>query len=110
MSAAAPAVTPFLIPLSPTPQTLSVALAGVTYQLTVRWNEQNQAWTLDIADNSGNPILSGIPLVTGEDLLAPFGYLNFGGQLIVQTSNDVDAVPTFQNLGSTGNLYFVVID
>ena len=100
--------TPFLIPLQPTNQTLQITLAGVLYTLTVRWNDQNQAWTLDIADANQNPIVSGIAVVTGQDLLAPYGYLNFGGQLIAQTTNDTDAVPTLANLGSAGNLYFVV--
>lgn len=102
------ATNAFQIPLQPNPQILQVILAGVPYQLTVKWNDANQAWTLDIADVNRNPIISGIPIVTGRDLLAPYGYLNFGGQLIAQTTNDTDAVPTLANLGSTGNLYFVV--
>jgi hypothetical protein len=97
-----------MIPLQPNNQVIQVTMAGVQYQLTVRWNDANQSWILDIADPSANPIVTGIPVVTGEDLLAPFAYLNFGGQLIVQTTNDTDAVPTLANLGSAGNLYFVV--
>jgi hypothetical protein len=69
----------------------------------------NEAWTLDLADQNQNPVVSGIPLVTGVDLLAPYGHLNIGGQLIAQTTNDTDAVPTLANLGSTGNLYFVLL-
>src|ERR1700719_665867 len=99
--------TPYLIPLQPTNQKLQITLAGTVYTLTVRWNDMNGAWTLDMADASQNPIISGIPVVTGEDLLAPYGYLNFGGQLIAQTTNDTNAVPTMANLGTTGNLYFV---
>jgi hypothetical protein len=102
-------MTAYLIPLQATNQRVNVTLAGVQYQLTVRWNDMNQAWQLDIADQQGSAILSGIPIVTGGDLLAPFQYLNFGGQLIAQTTNDLTAVPTMQNLGSTGNLYFVVV-
>ena len=101
--------TPFLIPLQPINQRFIISLAGVQYQFTVRWNNMNQAWTLDIADSSGNAIISGIAIVTGGDLLEPYGYLNFGFQLIAQTTNDTDAVPTFTNLGSTANLYAVVV-
>ncbi|HVI10236.1 MAG TPA: hypothetical protein VND65_18240 [Candidatus Binatia bacterium] len=101
--------TPYEIPLLDTPQTLSIVLAGISYQLRVVWNEQNQSWVLDIADAAGTPILQGIPLVTGADLLEQFGYLEFGGQLIVQTDNNVNEVPSFTTLGSTGHLYFVVI-
>jgi hypothetical protein len=102
------ASTPLLIPLQPTNQTFTITLAGVQYQFTVTWNDANQAWTLDIADGTGaNPIVSGIPVVTGVDLLAPYAYLNFGGQLIAQTTNNTNAVPTLANLGTSGNLYFI---
>ena len=78
----------------------------MNYQITVKWNNNCQSWVIDIADSNGNPILSGIPLVTGVNLLGQFGYLNFGGQLVAQTENDPSAVPTFTNLGTQGNLYF----
>jgi hypothetical protein len=100
--------TAYLVPLQATNQKLQITLAGTVYNLTVRWNDMNAAWTLDIADASSNAIISGIPIVTGEDLLAPYAYLDFGGQLIAQTTSDIDAVPTMDNLGATGNLYFVV--
>jgi hypothetical protein len=100
--------TPYLIPLLPTPQTLSITLAGVQYNLSVWWNNVSQNWMIDIFDINNNPIVTGIPMVTGVDLLEQFGYLGFGGQLIAQTTNDPDVVPTFADLGSTGNLYFVV--
>jgi hypothetical protein len=98
----------FLIPLQPTNQVVQVTLGGTLYALTLRWNEMNEAWTLDIADSNNNPIVTGIAVITGVDLLAPYGYLNFGGQLIAQTANDTNAVPTMATLGSSGNLYFVV--
>ena len=40
--------TPYLIPLQPTNQTIQITMAGVLYTLTVRWNDMNSAWTLDI--------------------------------------------------------------
>lgn len=102
------ASTPFLIPLQPNNQTFVISLAGVQYQLTFKWNDANQAWTLDIASATGStPIVSGIPVVTGADLLAPYAYINFGGQLIVQTTNNTNAVPTLANLGSAGLVYFL---
>jgi len=99
--------TPYLIPLQPTPQTLTISLAGIQYQLTAKWNNISQNWNVDIADNNGNPILTGIAMVTGADLLEQFKYLEIGGMLLAQTSSNVVAPPTFTNLGSDGNLYFV---
>jgi hypothetical protein len=97
----------FEIPLSPKPQTFSIALAGVTYQITVKWNWVASCWVIDVADASGNPLVGGLPLVTGVDILGQYAYLGFGGKLIVQTDHDPDAVPTFDNIGSTGHLYFI---
>lgn len=107
-TAAAFTGTAYLIPLINQPQTLTITLAGVQYILKVVWNNVSQCWVMDIADSSGNNIATGIPLVTGADLAEQFGYLNFGGMFIAQTTNDTDAVPTFEDLGNTGNLYFVV--
>lgn len=95
------------IPLSPEPQKFSIELAGVSYNLNLSWNEVVSAWVVDIADRNENPILRGIPLVGNVDLLEPYPYLNFGGQLIAQTDNDIEVPPTFNNLGSTGHLYFI---
>ena len=97
----------FKLPLSPKPQTLSISLAGVVYKLRLTWNSQNLSWQIDIADASGNPIISGIPLVTGTDLLAPYAYMNFGGALVATTDGDTYAKPTYQNLGAAGKLLFV---
>lgn len=102
--------TAYEIPLSPSPLTQSISLAGVQYQLTVKWNSIAQIWVLDIYDNNSTPIVRGIPLVCGIDLLAPFAYLNLGGRLYAQTDNEPDAPPTFTDLGITGHLYFVVVN
>lgn len=99
------------IPLSARPQTFGIALAGRNYTLTVQWRDVAEAgWVLDIADTDGAPLLRGIPLVTGADLLAQYEHMGFGGELIVQSDFDVDAIPTWENLGETSHLYFVTPD
>jgi hypothetical protein len=97
----------FEIPLSPQPETFSIALAGVTYGFTVTWNVPNASWIIDISGASGNPIVSGIPMVTGCDLLEQFGYLGFQFALVAQTDNSPDTVPAFDNLGATSHLYAI---
>jgi len=99
--------TYYEIPLSPEPQTFTIPIGGVTYGFNVQWNVNNASWIIDIADASGNPIVSGIPVVTGVDLLGQFGYLGFGFQLVAQTDNSPDTVPTFDNLGTTAHLYAI---
>ncbi len=85
----------------------SALLSGLTFTI----GDSVDQWVLDISDQSGTPILQGIPLVTGADLLAQYGYYNFGGGLWVSTTNNPDAVPTFDNLGGAAGdaqLYWVV--
>lgn len=99
--------TVYEIPLSPQPQTFNIALAGTTYGFAVTWNAQNASWIIGITDASGNPILSGIPMVTGVDLLEQFQHLNFGFALVAQTDNSPDTVPAYDNLGVTSHLYAI---
>jgi len=96
------------IPLvASTAQRFNVSLVGVSYVMKVRWCAPANSWVLDIADANDVPIVSGIPMITGADLLEQYGYLGIGGQLICQSDDDTDAVPTFDNLGNIGRLYFV---
>lgn len=100
----------FEIPLTPQAQTFFVTLAGVQYQFTLQYRNASAGggWVLDIADSSGNKILSGIPLVTGCNLLEQYAYIGFGGELWVQSDLDAGAVPTYENLGISSHVYFVV--
>lgn len=96
------------IPLDARPQQFRISLGGIAYTMTVRYrNVTDGGWVLDIADASKNEIISGIPLVTGANLLAQYDYLGFKGRLWVQTTANPDAVPTFENLGTGAKLYFV---
>jgi len=101
-------MTPYEVPLTPDPQSLRITLGGTPYRLTVAYRDANEGgWVLDIADANDAPIISGIPLVTGADLLGQYAYLGFRDVLVVQTDHDLNAVPTFDNLGKTSHLYFV---
>jgi len=94
------------IPLMPTPQKLTVLLGNVYYQLNVQYRDALEGgWYLDIADNTGVPIVQGIPFVTGVNLLEQYDYLGIDADLRVQTDNDPDKLPTFENLGITSHLY-----
>lgn len=103
------AFTYYEIPLQPTAQKFNIQLAGTTYQLTLIWRTGDQGgWFLDFALTSGVPVLQGVPLVTGADLLAPYTDKNFGGVLRVATDGDPNAVPTYGNLGGASHVYFGV--
>jgi hypothetical protein len=97
----------FEVPLVPTPQTFRISLVGVVYTFTFTWCKPMGVWVLAIGDASNSPIVGGVPLVTGADLLGQLAYLGIGGSLVVQTTGDALATPTFTNLGSQGLLFFV---
>ena len=98
----------FEIPLSPDPQRFTITLGGVDYRLTVQYRKAGGAgWVLDIADASNQPLVRGLPLVTGVDLLGQYRHLEFGGRLWVQGSANPDDVPTFEDLGIGSHVFWV---
>lgn len=100
--------TIFQLPLQNTAQSFTITLSGSIYTLTLQYRNIDQGgWILDIGDATNTPILQGVPLVTGVNLLAKYAYLGFIGGLYVQTTSSPDAVPTFTNIGIDGQLYYV---
>ncbi|HEJ2441841.1 TPA: hypothetical protein SLZ45_003367 [Burkholderia multivorans] len=94
------------IPLSSDVQTFNISLSGTTYRLTLIYRGA-AGWVLDIADDSGTSIVSGIPLVTGIDLLGQHKHLGFQGRLWVQGAEDPDDVPEFDDLGIGSHVFWV---
>lgn len=98
------------INLSPQAQTFLITLANKVYRLTLRYNAFHQAWVIDIETQAQEPIVRGIPMVTGADLLEQYKYLGIEGKLFVQSTGDVMAVPGYSDLGGSGRLFFVTED
>ena len=97
----------FEIPLSPRPQTFVIALGGTSYTLRFHFANTDQGgWLLDIGDAANNPLICGIPLVTGADLLEQYPDVGIAGRLFVLSDGDPGAVPTFMNLGVSSHVYF----
>ena len=106
--------TYYEIPLVPGQgQVLQTTLQGVTYTLKVVWNPVAACWVMDILDETGLvPILRGVPLVTGHDLLEQYEYLYVGSNAAMMVTTvgvgeSPDEVPTFSDLGIDGKLYYV---
>lgn len=95
------------IPTSPEPQRFLITLAaGQTYQLVTQYRATPEAgWVLDIGEPDSTPIISGIPLVTGINLLAQYQHL-IVGSLFVLSDVDMWAAPGFPDLGVSSHLYF----
>jgi hypothetical protein len=91
-----------------TPQQFFLPLDPNQYQFVLLYRDADMGgWVLDINDGLGNPLVCGIPLVSGHDLLEQYVYLNIPGQLWITSDGDVTAVPTFDALGLSTRLYFL---
>lgn len=99
-------MTIFEIPTKSIPQQFSVQFPnGNTYTLRLIYQfNTDQCWLLDISDVNDNPLVCGIPLITGADLLAQYAYLGFGCSMFATTDGAPGTPPNFYNLGSAGHL------
>ena len=95
-----------LPPSTDRPQSFTTQLGSAVYQFDLRWNDRSNVWTMDISDPvSGNPIVSGLAVVLGADLLKPYA-LGIGTLIVVdETSTNTEAA--LDSLGSSVNLYWV---
>lgn len=101
------ALNVFVIPFSSNPQTFSCALSGVELKFTSKWNAQVGLWFIDIARaKDDSPLVTGLPLVTGCDLLAPFRHLGLQGHIFCNNDSDLADPPTLENLGTDCKVYF----
>jgi hypothetical protein len=69
-------------------------LDGVTYTFTLRYNLRIQTWMLDVGDVIGAPIVCGIPLIAGRDLLGQYAGRGLpSGLLFVFDPSDQNGTP-----------------
>lgn len=93
------------IPLTADNQHFSITLAGTAWQVRIIW--RGSGWIMDLQDERGEALVSGLPLVTGEDLLAQYAWLQPGVKLIVVCDANGQDYPTQTDLGSSSHLVVI---
>ena len=93
------------IPLTPDNQNYSITLSGTVYQFRMVWREA--FWCLDILNSGGVDIITGIPLITGYNLLEQYAYLNPGFSLYVFCDIAGQENPTKTDMGTYIHLYVI---
>lgn len=93
------------IPLTADNQQFSITLAGTTWQVRILW--RGSCWVMDLQDERGEALVSGLPLVTGGDLLAQYAWLQPGIKLIVVCDANDQDYPTQTDLGSNSHLMVI---
>lgn len=93
------------IPLTADNQQFNITLAGTTWQVRILW--RGSCWVIDLQDERGEALVSGLPLVTGVDLLAQYAWLQPGFKLIVVCDTNGQDYPTQTDLGSSSHLLVI---
>ena len=99
-----------IVPLNSNPNqnflaNLTVNGKSLKLNLSVRFNEISQYWTMSISDSNNNVILASIPLLTGSwpsaNLLGQYQYKNIGSCYLLNVTNGGSTLdyPNGQNLG-----------
>jgi hypothetical protein len=75
-------------------QRFTTQLGDDKYVFDARWNERGQVWTADITRDADQvQLIAGVPLLAGQDLLAPYA-LGIGGLVVADLSlKDTDPGP-----------------
>ena len=74
------------IPMIPDNQEFRITLGDISYTLRVLWRD-DAGWIMDVMDSGAQPLLMGVPLVPGVNLLAQYPDLGISGALVVMTDN-----------------------
>lgn len=78
-----------------------VALEGVSYNFTFKWNTRGSLWTFDVADGAGVALVSGRRVVVGLPLLARFKDPRLPpGQLVAFDTTGAGVDPGLADLGT----------
>jgi hypothetical protein len=93
-------------------QTYTLEVPGddqnITFIITQSWNAQAHYWVIGIYGNDGNPIVIGVPLLCGHDLLEQYQYLNIGSLYVVNTGDPTIEAPDDTNIGQNFKLLWVL--
>lgn len=97
------------IPLGSVPGTVSLNLPGRSVRLRLTFEDGEGTWIMDIYDDGEAPLVCGIPLLIGLDLLGPYGHLGFNTRMFVlRRGGDPAEDIGYDDLGTAAGLFFEV--
>ncbi len=97
----------FEIPLSSGAQKFSIRLGENTLQIRLVWREaEGGGWFIDLFDNEGLDLITGIPLRSGRNILEEHAHLGLGA-LTVSLDGETSRDPAYDEMGSKVQLYWM---
>lgn len=89
------------LPLEPGILTTRVTtINGISYSITIKWNSRTEIYSMDIAV-SGEPVVYGIPLLIGIDLVKYYPQLGISRVYCINKNNITSEI-SYDELGSDG--------
>jgi hypothetical protein len=80
---------------------------GTQYGFRVRWNTTDLAWYFDVSEFDGTPIRTGIKIVLGANFARTSNHpLFLDGVMFARSKAEVHSDPTFDNLGTTVQVFY----
>lgn len=87
--------------------TETIALEGVVYSFKFSWNTRTETWYLSIYARDGSPIIEGIAITCGVDLLRGSVVAGKPPGLLIAVPTDGSTIrPAIDGLGSRVQLYY----
>lgn len=95
------------IPLVAGAQKFVCSLGAKSYLLRLSWRSAEMGgWVIDILDSvTEEPIVAGILLTVGNDLLAPYAHFEMG-HLVALLDSKSSGHPTYEDMGALLKLYW----
>ncbi len=91
-------------------QQFTIELDGNVYNFHFRYNYRMSLWIMDIHDEEDDALLTGIPLVTGVNLLHQYVAEELPtGHLIVVNETD-DTAPDRYTMGKEAFIYYLEVE
>ncbi|MCW8041079.1 phage baseplate plug family protein [Acinetobacter entericus] len=90
------------IPLNYGNQKFNIKLGATQYKLQLIYRASR--WYLDIFDTAENPLIAGLPMVAGDNLLAQHQHVIKGSLYVLNI--DEDESQSFSDLGENIKLYW----
>ena len=98
------------LPLPRGPSIFSASIKGRDFRFRFAYaNTDGGGWYVDIGDADSNPLICGLPLTTGLNLLGQFGYLNLGFGLYVSVDGRPDEAPIYDDMGNALHVKVVTV-
>ena len=83
------------------------ALDNVVYSISIRYNSRSNRWTMDVKDTDDIPLVMGIPLLQGTDLIDRFKDRRLpAGHFIMQSLEDETREAGREDLGENSLLLY----